>query len=331
MIFYRTLIIRFTLYPITARPTNRQPLKVSDHIKFRDSVLLTLLFVAVLWFIKSFEVAMEVNFTNYGIYPRKFNGTIGIFLSPLIHGDYKHLFANTVPLVMLTIGLLYFYRRIAFPVFFLIYFMSGIWVWLVAREAYHIGSSGIVYGLVGFLLFSGLFRRDVRSIAIALIVVFLYGGMLQGIFPQAGKDVSFESHLMGLIAGVYCAFHFRRVDVGLRDKNVQALPEVIEEAPATLTGIEANLSEPAVAVEPGTIGQPTFVYQYKPTEKKPTPAANPGTTTQRKQAKAGKPADSPKPKSSVVYTYTYQQGNNPTPPQSPNDAVAPGPDDKPDA
>ncbi|MDQ3535325.1 MAG: rhomboid family intramembrane serine protease, partial [Bacteroidota bacterium] len=129
-----------------------------ESIRFREGVLYSMGFVMILWFVKSLEMLMSIELGFLGILPRNLYGTIGIITSPLIHGDVMHLISNSFPLILLGIGVIYFYNKIAKIVFIWIYLMTGIWVWIVAREAYHIGASGIVYGLVSFLFFSGLFR-----------------------------------------------------------------------------------------------------------------------------------------------------------------------------
>lgn len=179
---------------------------------FRQSVYYTLSFVLFLWLIKFVEWSMDTDFGFLGVYPRTLEGTVGIITMPLIHGNEFHLISNTFPLILLGIGIFYFYNKIAMEVFFWIYFMTGFWVWVAARDAYHIGASGVIYGLVAFLFFSGLFRRDVRSIAVSLIVLFLYRGMIYGLIPT-DKGVSWESHILGAAAGMFCGFYFRKVDV----------------------------------------------------------------------------------------------------------------------
>ncbi|MDN5213835.1 rhomboid family intramembrane serine protease [Fulvivirgaceae bacterium BMA12] len=182
----------------------------SDLVKFKDSVFYSLAFIALLWIVKAIEFSVSGDFGDYGILPRKISGAIGIITGPLIHGDFNHLFSNTIPLLILGIGVIYFYNKIAFEVIALIYLMTGVWVWIAAREAYHIGASGIVYGMVSFLFFSGVFRKDPKSIAVSLVVTFLLGGMVYGIFPT-NENISWESHLLGSLAGVFCAFYFRSV------------------------------------------------------------------------------------------------------------------------
>ncbi|MBN2172974.1 MAG: rhomboid family intramembrane serine protease [Bacteroidales bacterium] len=147
-----------------------------------------------------------------GVYPRHAFGLIGILTSPLIHENLKHLFANTIPLFVLGSTLFYFYKEISFRVFFIIYFLTGLAVWAGAREAYHIGASGVIYGLASFLFFSGIFRKAVNLLAITMLVTFLYGSMVWGIFPELfpEQNISWESHFWGLVIGLILAFYYRK-------------------------------------------------------------------------------------------------------------------------
>jgi membrane associated rhomboid family serine protease len=186
---------------------------VSEAHRFQRGIWVTLLFTFLLWFIKAIEVAFEIDFTEFGILPRHLYGMFGIITGPLVHGDIFHLISNTFPLIILGIGLFYFYHKIAFEVILIIYLMTGFWVWLAAREAYHIGISGIVYGLLSFLLFSGFIRRDSKSLSVSFIVLLIYGGnMIYGIFPT-NSGVSWESHLLGAISGLFCAIFFRKAAI----------------------------------------------------------------------------------------------------------------------
>lgn len=168
-------------------------------------------FVLILWIIHFVTWVIEKDLTGYGVLPRKISGLSGILTAPLIHADLSHLFSNSVTLFFLLFGVLYFYRSSAVKVFFLIYFFDGLLVWLFARESFHIGASGLLYGFAGFLFFSGLFRKDKRSIALSLLIVFIYGGMVWGVLPTDPK-ISFESHLFGALVGIVCAFIFRKND-----------------------------------------------------------------------------------------------------------------------
>ena len=146
-----------------------------------------------------------------GVLPRKPEGLLGIVSSPLIHANFSHLISNTFPLIILGWIIFYFYPKVAYALFGFVYFFTGLLVWLFARQVYHIGASGIVYGFVSFLFFSGIFRKDNTSISLALIIVFLYGGLVWGVLP-GWKGISWESHLFGAITGLGAAFLFRKID-----------------------------------------------------------------------------------------------------------------------
>ena len=189
-------------------------LNPESSVKLRQSIVITLSFIGVLWFVKIFEVALDYDLGIYGIFPRTVKGSLGILTGPLVHGDVYHLLSNTFPILILGIGILYFYNKIAIEVTLLIYLMTGFWVWVAARPAYHIGASGLVYGLLAFLLISGFIRRDTRTLAISFIVFFLYGGSLFSGFAPTSENVSWESHILGAIAGIFCAWYFRKANTG---------------------------------------------------------------------------------------------------------------------
>jgi membrane associated rhomboid family serine protease len=168
------------------------------------------IFVFFMWLVKIVEVLFGLDFSDYGIYPLTKRGLPGIIFSPFIHADFTHLFNNTLPLFFLSIALFYFYSEVAFRVFFSTYFLTGLLVWLGGRAAWHIGASGLVYGLASFLFFSGIIRRYFRLIALSLLIVFLYGSMVWGIFPGVyKKNVSWESHMLGFISGAVLALWYK--------------------------------------------------------------------------------------------------------------------------
>ncbi len=176
--------------------------------KFIESIFYPILFLLLIWGIKIAENIFNLRLGILGIYPLHLHGLPGIFFSPLIHGDYAHLFANTGPLLVLGTAVFYFYRPLAFRLIFLSWIITGTWVWFGGREAYHIGASGLIYALASFLFFSGFIRRSIELMAISLVIVFLYGGMIWGIFPLREK-ISWESHLMGGIAGFVLAVYYK--------------------------------------------------------------------------------------------------------------------------
>ena len=179
-----------------------------DKKHFIYSLVFSGFFLFLLWAIKVFETSMELSFVQGGVYPRKLSGLVGILVSPLIHGDWKHLVDNSMPVLLLSLAVFYFYREIALKIWFLIYFIAGILLWGIGRQAYHIGASGLIYGLASFLFLSGVIRRVRSLMAISLLVVFWYGSMVWGLLPFDLK-VSFEAHITGVVAGVILAVWYR--------------------------------------------------------------------------------------------------------------------------
>jgi len=174
-----------------------------------DVIRIPLFFVLVIWLAHIGKIVFDINTVRYGIFPRAVNSLKGIFLAPLIHGDFKHLLSNTIPLFALSLILFHFYRKVAVISFLIIYIFTGASVWLFSNSmAYHIGASGVVYGLVSFVFWSGIFRRNVRAIILALIVLVVYAGYFTGILPDQ-EGVSWESHLFGAIIGIVTAFIFK--------------------------------------------------------------------------------------------------------------------------
>lgn len=169
-------------------------------------------FVALMWITKLFETVTGISLVRFGLYPKHWSGLDGILFSPLIHGDWNHLISNTIPFFILSFLMLFNYRKVAFKSFLFIYFVSGLLVWLTGRENYHIGASGLVYGMAFFIFFSGVFRKNIQAIALSLFVVFLYGSIVWGLFP-IDRTISFEGHLMGALCGSFIAFHYRKVDL----------------------------------------------------------------------------------------------------------------------
>ncbi|MEA3316451.1 MAG: rhomboid family intramembrane serine protease [Bacteroidota bacterium] len=176
--------------------------------RFIHSLVFPFLFVCIIWLVKLAEFVLHINLSFLGIFPLHLKGLSGILFAPLIHGGMEHLMANTVPIFVLGVGLFYFYNKIAYKVFFLIFLLSNIWLWFGGREAYHIGASGIIYGLAFFLFVSGMIRKNGKLMAISLLVVFLYGSLVWGLLPIKPK-VSWEGHLYGAISGLVLAIYYR--------------------------------------------------------------------------------------------------------------------------
>ncbi len=172
------------------------------------SLLIPAQFVLLLWAIHLIQVILGLDLGMYGVYPRTVIGLRGVLFSPLLHSGWAHLFANTPPLFFLSVMIMLFYRRVAIPAFIMVYLLTGLAVWGFGRGVFHIGASGVVYGLVAFVFWNGIFRRNLKSIALALIVVFYYGSMFMGILPGQ-EGISWESHLLGGLVGIFTAYWFR--------------------------------------------------------------------------------------------------------------------------
>ena len=186
---------------------------VSIEIKrMRIALILTLVFLSFLWLFLFLDITLDLQLYKLGVYPLKTEGLPGILFSPLIHSSVKHLFSNTIPLFVLMWCLFYFYSEIAYKTFLLLWLLSGLFTWIIGRESWHIGASGIVYSLSFFLFFSGLFRKHIPLIAISLVVAFLYGSNVWNMLPWSmylDATVSWEGHLSGGISGLIIAIIYR--------------------------------------------------------------------------------------------------------------------------
>ena len=173
------------------------------------SLTFSAIILIIIWSVKLFEIVFDYNFTEYGVLPRNFNGLIGILFSPLIHSDVNHLLSNSLPVIILCLLIFNFYSQIAKKIFIYLYFISGLWLWCIGRESFHIGASGLIYAMASFLFFSGILRKNSQLSAVALLVIFIYGGLFWGLFP-IHKNVSWEGHLTGFIAGILVSFICRK-------------------------------------------------------------------------------------------------------------------------
>lgn len=179
--------------------------------KILRSLTIPLILLIVMWLVKLIEWQFHAAFYSYGISPLTTRGLVGVFAAPFLHSDFSHLASNSVPFLFLAAMLYYFYREAANTVLVLSWLFTGVLVWLMARQSVHIGASGVVYALATFHFVSGLIRRNPGLMAVSLLITFLYGGMVWGIFPQffPGQNISWESHLSGIVSGLIAAVWFR--------------------------------------------------------------------------------------------------------------------------
>ncbi len=161
-------------------------------------------FIALLWAIEVVNQLTGHALDRFGIWPRHLSGLIGIPLAPLLHGGILHLVSNTLPLLVLGFLVAVHGMRAFFAVTIAIVLIGGAGVWLMARSNYHIGASGLIFGYFGYLVAMGWYARSVKAVLIAIGVVLFYGGMIFGVLPRH-PYISWESHLFGLLAGIWVA------------------------------------------------------------------------------------------------------------------------------
>lgn len=181
-----------------------------DDLQVTKSIFVKpLLFVAVLWFIYWFEIRFGFNFNAYGVYPRSLDGLVGVFCAHFIHSDTSHLFNNSIPLLVLLASIQLFYKDVWLKVLIYGGLLTGLITWLIARPAYHIGASGLVYLVFSFVCFSGIIKKHYRLVALSLIIIFAYGSMIWFILPIK-KGMSWEGHLAGFLVGFVLAYVYRK-------------------------------------------------------------------------------------------------------------------------
>lgn len=158
-------------------------------------------FICILWALELLDVLLRGRLNRFGIRPRRLIGLRGILFAPLLHGDLKHLTANTLPLAILGWLTILDSLQTFLIVTGIVWLVSGLGAWLLGGyRTNHLGASGLVFGYFGYLVLRGYFEQSVTAIAIAIMVGLLYGGMIWGVLPiHRGK--SWQSHLFGFFGG----------------------------------------------------------------------------------------------------------------------------------
>tara|TARA_R110000868_G_scaffold354387_1_gene615661 strand:- start:7505 stop:8272 length:768 start_codon:yes stop_codon:yes gene_type:complete len=178
--------------------------------KYSNSVIaLPLFFVLFLWFIYWLEIRYDFDFVENGIFPRSLSGLQGILFSPFIHSNIDHLYSNSIPLLILLAALQFFYSKQSLYVIVLGVLFSGLITWIIGRENYHIGASGLIYVLVSFIFLKGILTKYYRLVSLSLSVIMFYGGMIWYVFPKVDETISWEGHLGGLITGFLLAIFLK--------------------------------------------------------------------------------------------------------------------------
>lgn len=172
----------------------------------KSKIFFPIHFLCIIWavfFLDAFLITIP--FCKLGILPRHVNGLIGIITCPFLHANLAHIISNSIPLVSLLYISIIFFNKETIPAIILIVIIGGGLVWIFGRPSYHVGASGLIYGLVGFLTFFGIFKKRIVPILIGIFVGFTYGTtMIIGLLPIF-PGVSWEGHLFGGIAGLISA------------------------------------------------------------------------------------------------------------------------------
>ncbi|MFA6932094.1 MAG: rhomboid family intramembrane serine protease [Bacteroidales bacterium] len=201
---------------------------------FINALILPLGFVFLLWAIKILETISGISLSDYGLEPRTIEGLRGIITMPLLHASFSHLASNTLACLILLFGLYIFYKEFATTLFIIFYLISGIAAWIIGTSgSIHIGASGLVYCLAWFHIISGLIKRDKPRLAFSLIVIFLYGGVVWGIFPmfQSSPKISWQGHLGGAITGFVFAIYYRNRGLSIANENEELEEEISDDDP----------------------------------------------------------------------------------------------------
>ena len=181
-----------------------------NQFKYSNSVIaLPLFFVWLLWFVYWLQIKYDFDFDENGILPRTFSGLQGVVFSPFIHADINHLYNNSIPLLILLAALRFFYAKQSSAVIGYGILFSGFITWIIGRDSYHIGASGLIYVLVSFIFFKGIQTKYYRLVALSLTVVVVYGGLVWYVFPKVDEKISWEGHLAGLLTGFALSLFYK--------------------------------------------------------------------------------------------------------------------------
>jgi membrane associated rhomboid family serine protease len=179
------------------------------------SFLFPFLIILIIWVVFYFDITYKLSLNEFGILPRKISSLPGVISHFFIHANFNHVLSNTLPLLVLLLLLFVKYTPVAYPVFFSSILLSGSGVWFFGRShengirIIHVGSSTVIFSLFGFLLLSGILRKNKQAMALSALVIFLYGYFVWGLFPF-DRQISWEGHLSGLISGLLLAFIYRK-------------------------------------------------------------------------------------------------------------------------
>lgn len=217
------------------RPDPRYTHSKRARANFRLAMKISLVVLVALWLVFLLDSMFSLRLGRFGLRPHSITGLWGIITAPLLHGSLKHIFSNSMPLFVSLTAILYLYPNSSSRVIPLIWLGSGLLAWIIGRPSLHYGASGLIYGLLAYVFVSGMLRRDMRSIAVSMLVGFLYGSMIWGVLPIR-PNMSWEMHLSGAVMGVVLAFVYSRWDrvpiIRYEWEDDDTTPEWYPEAPA---------------------------------------------------------------------------------------------------
>ncbi|WP_127959576.1 rhomboid family intramembrane serine protease [Serratia microhaemolytica] len=175
----------------------------------REIARYPLILIMVFWVVQIIKSLSGATLLGFGVVPRELYGLVGVVTSPFIHGNFEHLIANTLPFFFLACLLFMSHRKRVVSYLVVIWLTTGLITWIIGRNASHIGASGVIYGMASFLVFAGIFGKRLKLIAISILVIFFYSGLIWGLFSTE-RQVSWEGHLAGTLSGLLLAFCYRK-------------------------------------------------------------------------------------------------------------------------
>lgn len=177
----------------------------------QGNMLFSLKLVGILWVIHIVNRITQYNLNGFGIYTRKVRGLPGILISPFLHGDFNHLFFNSVPLFVLSNLVMLDGRVIFYKVSLALVILSGFLIWLFGKRGIHIGASSLIMGYFGYLLARAYFNVTGVTIILAGVCIYYFGGLITSIFPGAKRNISWEGHIFGLVSGIFVAYYLPKI------------------------------------------------------------------------------------------------------------------------
>ena len=180
--------------------------KLSIQHTIQQEIKGVVIFIATIWGVFLLECVVPFDLLSFGVTPRTLHGLVGIPAMPFLHANLQHIASNTLPLFVLLI-LLAGSKARSWEVVTEIVLLGGILLWLCGRTATHVGASGLIFGLIAFLIVSGWLERRFVPLVVSLVVTFVYGGiLLWGVIPRIGTHISWDGHLLGAVAGGVIAY-----------------------------------------------------------------------------------------------------------------------------